>query len=117
PYAGRVTKITAKAGDDVRAGQPLFTVEVTDMVQAQNDFQSAINALNKAQEQLKLNQIIAARQQVLFQAKAAALKDYQSAENDVISAQSDKQTAEAALEAVKNRLRILGKTDAEIAAF
>ncbi|PNB42317.1 efflux RND transporter periplasmic adaptor subunit, partial [Pseudomonas sp. FW305-130] len=36
---------------------------------------------------------------------------------DVISAQSDKQTAEAALEAVKNRLRILGKTDAEIAAF
>lgn len=55
PYAGRVTKITAKAGDDVRAGQPLFTVEVTDMVQAQNDFQSAINALNKAQEQLKLD--------------------------------------------------------------
>ena len=117
PYAGRVTKIAAKAGDDVKAGQPLFTVEVTDMVQAQNDFQSAINALNKAQEQLKLNQTIAERQKILFQAKAAALKDYQSAENDVISAQSDKQTAEAALEAVKNRLRILGKTDAEIAAF
>ncbi|MGH1570963.1 efflux RND transporter periplasmic adaptor subunit [Methylobacterium sp. P31] len=117
PYAGRVTKIAAKAGDDVRAGQPLFTVEVTDMVQAQNDFQSAINALNKAQEQLKLNQTIAERQKILFQAKAAALKDYQSAENDVISAQSDKQTAEAALEAVKNRLRILGKTDTEIAAF
>ena len=117
PYAGRVTKIAAKAGDDVRAGQPLFTVQVTDMVQAQNDFQSAINALNKAQEQLKLNQIIAERQKILFQAKAAALKDYQSAERDVISVQSDKQTAEAALEAVKNRLRILGKTDAEIAAF
>ncbi|MEL6065261.1 efflux RND transporter periplasmic adaptor subunit [Methylobacterium sp. DCY52] len=117
PYAGRVTKIAAKAGDDMKAGQPLFTVEVADMVQAQNDFQSAINALNKAQEQLKLNQIIAARQQVLYQAKAAALKDYQSAENDVISAQSSKQTAEVALEAVRNRLRILGKTDAEIAAF
>ena len=80
-------------------------------------FQSALNTLSKATALLKLDQTIAARQQELFAAKAVALKDYQSAQNDVIAAQSDLRTAEAALQAVRNRLRILGKTDAEIAAF
>ncbi|MCJ2126332.1 efflux RND transporter periplasmic adaptor subunit [Methylobacterium sp. J-077] len=117
PYAGRVVRILARAGEEVKADQLLFTVEATDMVQAQNDYQTAINALAKAREQLKLNTIIADRQRALFQAKAAALKDYQSAQNDVISAESDRMTADAALEAVTNRLRILGKSDAEIAAF
>ncbi|MCJ2012040.1 efflux RND transporter periplasmic adaptor subunit [Methylobacterium sp. J-076] len=117
PYAGRVTKVMARAGDDVKAGDVLFVVEATDMVQAQNDYQAALNTLQKQQALLKLDQTIATRQQELFQAKAVALKDYQSAQNDVIAAQSDLKTAEAALDAVKNRLRLLGKTDTEIAAY
>ncbi|WP_082513875.1 efflux RND transporter periplasmic adaptor subunit [Methylobacterium sp. Leaf465] len=117
PYAGRVTKVLVRAGDAVKAGDVLLTLEATDMVQAQNDYQAALNTLAKATALLKLDQTIAARQQELFQAKAVALKDYQSAQNDVIGAQSDLKTAEAGLEAVKNRLRLLGKTDAEIAAF
>ena len=48
PYAGRVTKLLAKPGDQVVAGQPLFVVEAPDMVQAQNDFMTAVAALNKA---------------------------------------------------------------------
>src|SRR5262249_32526652 len=36
PYSGRIIKILAKPGDMVVAGRPLFTVEATDMVQAQN---------------------------------------------------------------------------------
>ena len=117
PYAGRVTKVLVRAGDEVKVGDVLLTLEATDMVQAQNDYQTALNTLAKATALLKLDQTIAARQQELFQAKAVALKDYQSAQNDVIGAQSDLKTAEAGLEAVKNRLRLLGKTDAEIAAF
>jgi cobalt-zinc-cadmium efflux system membrane fusion protein len=117
PYAGRVTKVLVRAGDEVKAGDVLLTLEATDMVQAQNDYQTALNTLAKATALLKLDQTIATRQQELFQAKAVALKDYQSAQNDVIGAQSDLKTAEAGLEAVKNRLRLLGKTDAEIAAF
>ncbi|MCJ2067347.1 efflux RND transporter periplasmic adaptor subunit [Methylobacterium sp. J-030] len=117
PYAGRVGRVLARAGEDVKANQLLFTVEASDMVQAQSDDQAAINALAKAREQLKLNRTIADRQRMLFQAKAAALKDYESAQNDVVSAESDATTAAAALEAVRNRLRILGKSDAEIAAF
>jgi cobalt-zinc-cadmium efflux system membrane fusion protein len=117
PYAGRVTKVLARAGDDVKAGDVLLTLEATDMVQAQNDYQAALNTLQKQQALLRLDQTIATRQQELFQAHAVALKDYQSAQNDVIAAQSDLKTAEASLDAVKNRLRLLGKTDAEIAAY
>lgn len=117
PYAGRVTRILARAGDEVKAGDVLLIMEATDMVQAQSDYQGALNTIAKTTALLKLDQTIAARQQELFQAKAVALKDYQSAQNDVIGAQSDLKTAQAALEAVKNRLRILGKSDAEIAAY
>ena len=117
PYAGRVTKVLVRAGDDVKAGDVLLTLEATDMVQAQNDYQAAVNNLQKQQALLKLDQTIAQSQQELFQAHATALKDYQSAQNDVIAAQSDLKTAEGALDAVKSRLRLLGKTDAEIAAF
>jgi cobalt-zinc-cadmium efflux system membrane fusion protein len=48
PYAGRVMKLFAKPGDVVKIGQPLFTVQGADMVQAQNDFISASTTLNKA---------------------------------------------------------------------
>ncbi|MCJ2035356.1 efflux RND transporter periplasmic adaptor subunit [Methylobacterium sp. J-068] len=117
PYAGRVTKVLVRAGDEVKAGDVLLTLEATDMLQAQSDYQAALNTIAKAAALLKLDQTIAARQQELFQAKAVALKDYQAAQNDVIGAQSDLRTAEASLDAVKNRLRLLGKTDAEIAAY
>ncbi|WP_430912549.1 efflux RND transporter periplasmic adaptor subunit [Methylobacterium sp. sgz302541] len=117
PYSGRVLKVLVRAGDDVKAGDVLLTMEATDMVQAQNDYQSALNTLNKTGALLKLDQTIAARQQELFAAKAVALKDYQSAQNDVIAAQSDLRTAEASLQAVRNRLKLLGKSDAEIAIF
>ena len=42
PYAGRVTKLMAKPGDMVKRGQPLFYIEAADMVQAQNDFLTAL---------------------------------------------------------------------------
>ncbi len=117
PYAGRVTKVMVRAGDRVKANQVLFTLEAADMVSALNDYQAATNALAKNAALLKLNQTVAARLQELFQAKAVALKDWQQAQNDVIAAQSDQRSAEAALQAVRNRLRILGKSDAEIDAF
>lgn len=117
PYSGRVTKVLARAGDDVKAGDVLLVIEATDMVQAQNEYQAALNTIQKQQALLRLDQTIAARQQELFAAKAVALKDYQSAQNDVIAAQSDLKTAQAALDAVRNRLRLLGKSEAEIAGF
>jgi cobalt-zinc-cadmium efflux system membrane fusion protein len=117
PYAGRVTRLAVKAGDIVERGQPLFFIEATDMVQAQNDFLSAIAALNKARSRVTLTQIVERQNRRLYEAKAGPLRDLQTAETDVLQAQADQRTAETGLEAARNRLAILGKTEDEIAAF
>ena len=117
PYSGRTIKILAKPGDTVRAGQPLFTVEATDMVQAQNDFIAAISSLNKARAALNLAQIVEAQNRKLFESKAGPLRDLQTSEAANQAAQNDQRAALVALEAARNRLRILGKTDDEIAQF
>ena len=117
PHAGRVIKVLARAGDDVKAGQVLLTIEASDMVQTQNDYQAALNALNKAQALYRLEFSIAQRQQELYQTRTTTLKEYESAQNQLIAAQSDLKTAEASLQAERNRLKILGKSDNEINAF
>ena len=103
PLSGRVTRVLAKAGDGVRAGQPLFAVRATEFVQGQSD-------LVAAQAQLKLAETAAARQQALLKIQGAALKDVQQSEADLANARS-------ALDAVRNRLRILGEDEAGIAAL
>jgi len=117
PYAGRVTRLFAKPGDTVERGQPLFVVEATDMVQAQNDFFTALAALNKARSQKNLTQTVERRLGGLYQDKAIALKDWQQSQADLTAAQNDERSAEAALEAVRNRLRILGKSEDEISGL
>ena len=117
PYAGRVTKLFVKPGDIVTVGQTLFTVEAADMVQAQNDFISAATALNKARSALNLAQINDKRQRLLYEGKAVPLKEVQQAQGALDAAQNDVRSAEVALEATRNRLRILGKTDQEITDF
>jgi len=117
PYAGRVTKLFVKPGDTVTVGQPLFTVEATDMVQAQNDFIAASTALNKARSALNLAQIVDKRQRLLYEGKAVPLKEVQNARAALDAAENDVRSAEVALEAARNRLRILGKTDQEITEF
>jgi cobalt-zinc-cadmium efflux system membrane fusion protein len=117
PYAGRVTRLIAKPGDVVKAGEPLFFIEAADMVQAQNDFLAAVANLNKARSRVTITEIIERQNRTLYEGKAGALRDFQTAQADLVQAQADQRNAEAALEAARNRLAILGKTDAEIAAF
>ena len=117
PYAGRVTKLLVKPGDVVERGQPLFTVEATDMVQAQNDFIAASTSLNKARSALNLAQIVDKRQRALYDGKAVPLKEVQNARAALEAAENDLRSNEVALEATRNRLRILGKTDREISDF
>ena len=117
PYAGRVMKLLARPGDHVQQGQPLFTIEAPDTVQAQNDFIVASTALNKAKSQLELAQLQDKRARDRFEGKAVPLKDYQQAQTTLIGAQNDMQSATTALEAARNRLRILGLTETAISAF
>jgi membrane fusion protein, heavy metal efflux system len=117
PYAGRVTKLLARPGDKVTQGQPLLVIEATDTVQGQNDFVAAVAAVNKAKSQLELAQLQNTRAKDLFEGKAVPLKDYQQSQATLIGAQNDMRSAEIALEAARNRLRILGFNDEAIAAF
>jgi len=117
PYAGRVTKLLARPGDSVTQGQPLFTIEAADTVQAQNDYIAATTALNKAKSALDLAQIQDKRAKDLFEGKAVPLKDYQQTQANLIQAQNDLRSSETALEASRKKLFILGFTDETISAF
>ena len=117
PYAGRVTKLLARPGDVVTQGQPLFVIEAADTVGAQNDFVAATASMNKAKSQLDLAQLQDKRARDLFQGKAIAQKDVQSAQATLISAQNDLRSATTALEAARNRLKIFGLDEDAVTAF
>jgi cobalt-zinc-cadmium efflux system membrane fusion protein len=117
PYAGRVTKLLARPGDSVTQGQPLFVIEAADNVQAQNDFIAAMTASNKARSAHDLAQLQDRRAKDLFEGKAVPLKDYQQSQATLIQAQNDLRATQTALEAARNKLRILGLTDEAIATF
>jgi membrane fusion protein, heavy metal efflux system len=117
PYAGRVMKLMVRPGDNVTQGQPLFVIEAADTVQAQNDFISAMTALNKAKSALALAQIQDTRAKDLFEGKAVPLKDYQQSQATLIQTQNDMRSSQTALEAARNKLRILGLTDEAITTF
>src|SRR6266566_2182852 len=117
PYAGRVTKLLARPGDSVTQGQPLFVIEAADTVPTQNDFIAAMTGLNKAKSALDLAQIQYKRAKDLFEGKAVPLKDYQQAEANLTQAQNDLRSTQTALEAARNKLRILGFTDEAISTF
>jgi cobalt-zinc-cadmium efflux system membrane fusion protein len=95
----------------------LFIIEATDTVQALNDFVAALNALNTARSKLNLAQIVEKRQDDLYSGKAVPLKDWQQAQADLTAAQNDVRTAETAVEAAHNRLRILGRSEEQITTF
>ena len=103
PFSGRITRVIAGLGDTVKAGAPLATLEASEFVQAQNDLATALS-------QVKLARITETRKHALYDAKGGSLQDWQSAQNDLTA-------AETALSAARNRLTILGKSAAEIAAL
>jgi cobalt-zinc-cadmium efflux system membrane fusion protein len=117
PYAGRVTKLLVKPSDMVERGQALFVIEATDTVQTLNDFIASLGALNTARSKLNLAQIVEKRANDLYAGKAVPLKDWQQSQADLTTAQNDLRSAETALEAAHNRLRILGRSEEQISTF
>ena len=114
PYSGRVSRLIAKPGDFVDAGAPLFAIEASEYVQGQNDLVTAVAGVEKAVSRLTLAQTIEKRQRDLLAVRGGSVKDLEQAQSDLIAAQGDLRSGEIALAAVRNRLRILGRSDAEI---
>jgi cobalt-zinc-cadmium efflux system membrane fusion protein len=114
PYTGRITRLIAHAGDMVNKGDPLFGIQATELAQAQNDLITAVAGLRTAKAQLNLATTSEKRQHDLYTAQGAALKDWQQAQVDLATAQGGLNSAAIALAAVRNRLRIFGKSDQDI---
>jgi membrane fusion protein, heavy metal efflux system len=117
PYSGRVIKLIAKLGDVVEPGAPLFAIQASEFVQAQNDLITALANLQTAHSQLAQAQTNEKRAHELYLAQGGALKDWQQAQTDVVTAQNTVRSDDIALAAVRNRLRIFGKADKEIASL
>lgn len=115
PYSGRVSRLIAKPGDHVERGAPLFAIEASEFVQGQNDLVTAVAGVDKAKSRLQLAQQVEKRQRELLAIRGGALKDLEQAQSDLVNAQGDMRSAEIALAAARNRLRILGRSDEEIA--
>ena len=91
------------ASGQVENGSPILPGQSSDVLQAENDLSTANAQYGQARK-------TEARQHALYQADGAALKDWQQSQTDLA-------TAAAAVASAKNRLRLLGKSDVEIAAF
>lgn len=115
PFSGRVSRLIARPGDHVERGQPLFAIEASEFVQGQNDLVTAVAGVDKAKSRLALAQQVEKRQKELLAIRGGALKDLEQAQSDLVNAQGDMRAAEIALAAARNRLRILGRSDEEIA--
>src|SRR5216684_3605909 len=114
PYSGRVSRLIAKPGDYVEVGKPLFAIDASEYVQGQNDLVTAVAGVEKTKSKLELAKTSEKRQRELLAIRGGALKDLEQAQSDLVAAQGDLRAAEIALAAVRNRLRILGRSDEEI---
>src|SRR4030088_3480172 len=114
PFSGRIIRLIAKVGDQVKRGDPLLEIDSPEQVPPQNEFIAAQTARNKARSQLELAQIVEKRARGLYEGKAAPFKELQQAEALLAAAENDMRSTETAFAAARIRLQILGRTDAEI---
>jgi cobalt-zinc-cadmium efflux system membrane fusion protein len=103
PYSGRVIRVIAGIGQHVKKGAALFSIDASEFAQTQSD-------LLNANTQLKLARIAEERRHAAFDSKGGSQQDWQQAQADLAAAQN-------AVDAVRNRLRIFGQTDEQIAAL
>jgi membrane fusion protein, heavy metal efflux system len=100
PYQGKIITAFVNLGDDVHKGQPLYTIDSPDLVQAESTLIGAAAAFDLTSKEL-------ARARDLYGTNGVS-------EREKEQATSDEQTAEGALKAARDAVRVFGKTEAEI---
>jgi len=100
PYQGRIAKLFALLGDNVKRGQPLLTIESPDLIQAESTLIAAAGVLDLTTHVLERGKQLATVQGI--------------AEKDLQQAISDQQTAEGALKAARDAVAVFGKSQSEI---
>jgi cobalt-zinc-cadmium efflux system membrane fusion protein len=100
PYQGRIIALFGEVGDDVKKGQPLFTLGSPDLLQAESALIAAAGVLDLDSKNLD-------RLRGLFTTRAVS-------QREVEQATSDQQTAEGNLRAARDAVKLFGKSDADI---
>lgn len=88
PLSGRISALYVHLGDTVKAGQPLFTLDSSDLAQARADLQHAQISLTQTRKALS-------REQDLADHHIAAQRDVEQAQADFDNAQSELERASA----------------------
>jgi len=100
PYQGKLLKTFVELGDEVQKDQPLYTIDSPDLIQAESTL------------------IGAAATFALTSKELARVKDLNGtngvSQRELEQATSDQQTAEGALKAARDAVRVFGKTEAEM---
>jgi membrane fusion protein, heavy metal efflux system len=99
-YQGKLIKCLAELGDQVQKGQPLYTIESPDLIQAESNLIGAAATLDLTTKELT-------RAKELDGTSGVSQREYEQAV-------SDQQTAEGALKAARDAVRVFGKTDGEM---
>ncbi|MEW6639463.1 MAG: efflux RND transporter periplasmic adaptor subunit [Pseudomonadota bacterium] len=100
PNAGRIVDTYYNVGDEVKKGEPLFTIDSPDLLNAESNLLATAGVLEL--QTRTLNRV------------KQLLKTGGGAQKDVDQATSDQQTAEGNFKAARDAVRIFGKSEAEI---
>jgi membrane fusion protein, heavy metal efflux system len=99
-YQGRIISTMVELGDMVRKGQQLYTIDSPDLIQAESALIGAAATYELTSKEL---------------ARAQALNGTNGvSERELEQARSDEQTADGALRAARDAVRVFGKPDDEI---
>jgi membrane fusion protein, heavy metal efflux system len=99
-YQGKIIAAFADLGDRVQKGEALYTIDSPDLIQAASNLIAAQATFELTSKELKRAKELAGPNGV--------------SEREIEQATSDEQTAEGALKAARDAVRIFGKTDTEI---
>jgi len=97
PYQGTIIKTFVELGAQVQTEQPLYTIKSPDLIQAESTLIGAAATFELTNKEL---------------ARVKGLAGI--SQRELEQATSDQQTADGALKAARDAVRVFGKTDAEI---
>jgi cobalt-zinc-cadmium efflux system membrane fusion protein len=100
PYQGKIIKAFVELGDEVQKGLPLYTIDSPDLIQAEATLIGAAGTFELTSKEL-------ARAKDLYGTNGVSAREIEQTT-------SDQQTAEGALKAARDAVRVFGKTEDEI---
>ena len=108
PVPGRISRVLVGLGDDVKAGQPVITLESTEVSAVTSALRQATANLMQANATLAKSEADLARTRDLLADRAIAQKEVLAAEATVAQSKASVEQAQASRDEATRKLEILG---------